>query len=171
MLWSVGGTEHHSERWETTDKASNDDEIPPKDLVEEVWASWRTLRDHWQSLQWWRNSSQRSCWRRLSWPVTKNAMMTKFLPKILLKKFEHHSERWETTEKACNNDEIPPKDLVEEGWASFITLRDHWQSRGPNTFLTADWNCDDHKIFFFSKLNNWSWSRPAPTFFCDDRHV
>ena len=90
MLWSVGGTEHHSERWETTDKASNDDEIPPKDLVEEVWASWRTLRDHWQSLQWWRNSSQRSCWRRLSIihnverPLTKPAMMTKFLPKILL---------------------------------------------------------------------------------------
>ena len=42
-------------------------------------------------------------------PLTKPAMMTKFLPKILLKKVEL------TSDKDCNDDEIPPKDLVEEG--------------------------------------------------------
>ena len=87
--------EHHSERWETTEKACNNDEIPPKDLVEEGWASFITLRDHWQSLQWWRNFSQRSCWVEL------------------------------TSDKDSNDDKIPPKDLFEEVWASFRTLRDH----------------------------------------------
>ena len=41
-------------------------------------------------------------------PLTKPAMMTKFLPKILLKKVEL------TSDKECNDDKIPPKDLVEE---------------------------------------------------------
>ena len=120
LLWQVGGTEHHSERWETTDKAGNDDEIPPKDLVEEGWA--------WPSSTAFDRLVGESIIQNVEKPLTKPSMMTKFLPKILLKKFEHHSERWETTEKACNNDEIPPKDLVEEVWASFRTLRDHWQS-------------------------------------------
>ena len=41
-------------------------------------------------------------------PLTKPSMMTKFLPKILLKKVEL------TSDKDCNDDKIPPKDLVEE---------------------------------------------------------
>ena len=73
LLWQVGGTEHHSERWETTDKAGNDDEIPPKDLFEEVWASFRTLRDHCRLCQWslkvlndaLSHQPDKSCWRWL----------------------------------------------------------------------------------------------------------
>ena len=39
-------------------------------------------------------------------PLTKPAMMTKFLPKILLKNVEL------TRDKDSNDDKIPPKDLV-----------------------------------------------------------
>ena len=97
----------------TRDKDSNDDKIPPKDLVEEGWD------DQWQRLQWWQNSSQRSCWRSMSIiqnverPVTKPAMMTSFLPKILLKKVELTSDksswRWlELVPKRSDVCSLPP---------------------------------------------------------------
>ena len=140
--------EHHSERWETTEKACNNDEIPPKDLVEEGWASFITLRDHWQSLQWWRNFSQRSCWVEL------------------------------TSDKDSNDDKIPPKDLFEEVWASFRTLRDHcrlcqWSLKVLNDALShqPDKSCwrwlelvPKRSVVYSTNLtkavsDDWSWSQ------------